>query len=487
MNILAIDLGSSFIKTAIVKFDGDGIKLLSIFKTPTYGIKSGKITSIEDASNSIRRAVKGVKESISVNNDKTVVSKSLSVNIDKIVVSISGAYTNSLKGFSELTLDTDGATITRKDIERAIENSKISAGIPKEQIPIHVLPYKFKANNTDNIEDPLDMRASSFRLEANIITMNKNDYENIKQILSIADINKYDLVSSIYANSLYCLNSDEKENGVAIIDCGAQVCDIAIYSYNSLIWMNHFPFGSAHITNDIAKFLTITNEAADKIKLQFYAFKNGENNAVDYYKTGSTTKDTVSVDTIAKCVNSRVDEMLECIYASISDSQYERYVSSVVLTGGCAKFGDISEKAFPKFNNKAVRTLINKNKFFIGESEYYTQPEYTCLFGLCMYASGFHTKYELNSNGILLVKQKKKDFDIIDNYQSIENTIKKADLNNEDNIEIDIKLNDIEENNKNVKKEIKIEGIKIEKNKIKEKNFFQKAWEYICETLERRF
>lgn len=482
MNILAIDLGSSYIKTAIAKFDGDSIRVLSIFKTPTNGIKSGKITSIEEAGNSIKRAVKGVKESVSIDNDKTVVSKSLSVNIDKIVVSISGAYVNSLKGFSELTLDSDGAIITRKDIERAIENSKISAGIPKEQIPVHVLPYKFKANNTDNIEDPLDMRASSFRLEANIITMNKNDYENIKQILSIADIHKYDLVSSIYATSLYCLNNDEKENGVAIIDCGAQVCDIAIYSYNSLIWMNHFPFGSSHITSDIAKFLTITNEAADKIKLQFYAFKNGENNAVDYYKTGSTTKDTVSVESISKCVNARIDEMLECIYASIDDSQYEKYFSSVVLTGGCSKFGDMAEKAFPKFNNKAVRTMIYKNRVFLGENEYYTQPEYTCLLGLCMYASGFHTKYELNSNGILLVKQKKSDYDRIDNYQSFNNinlNDTESNLNAESNLESSI-------NNEN-KNDIILENIKIEEKKEKKENVLKNIWKNLCDGIARRF
>ena len=476
MNILAVDLGSGTIKAAIANFDGEHIKLLSTSSVPTQGIKSGKITSIEDASNSIKNAVKKVKEN-------------LSLNIDKIAVSVSGAYTYSTIGFSELALDSNGSQIKRTEISRAIENAKNSAGIPKDQIPIHVLPYKFKANNTDNIEDPLDMRASSFRLEANIITMNKNDYENIKQILSIADINNYDLVSSIYANSIYCLNNDEKSSGVAIVDCGAQVCDIAIYAYNSIIWMSYFPFGSGHITSDIAKYLTTTNEVADKIKMQFSLFKNESSNAhVEYYKTGSQTQDVVSVESISKCVNIRLNEMLDCICASIADSQYERLFSSVVLTGGCFKIDDIAERAFPKFNNKAIRTIIEKNKVFANDNnDIYTKPEYTCLLGLCMYASGFHTKYELNSNGNLLTKQKNNEFSKISDFTPINNSSK---VENTPIVETNKTSDAIKEHNllDNMnEKDAVLSSIKISSENKSNENFLVRWWRKICDSIEKMF
>lgn len=473
MNILAIDLGSSAIKAAIVSFDGESIKLLSVATAQTYGIKSGKITSIEDASNSIKKAVKKVKEN-------------LSLNINKAVVSVSGAYTNSLTGFAELSLDSNGSAITINEIKRAIENAKNSAGIPKDQVPIHILPYKFKANNTDNIEDPLDMRASSLRLEVNIVTMNRNDYENIKQILSIAEVHNYDLVSSIYANSIYCLNQDEKDSGVAIVDCGAQVCDIAIYYYNSLVWMSYFPFGSSHITSDIAKFLTTTNDTADKIKMQFSLFKNEDNNAhVEYYKTGAQTQDVVSVESISKCVNIRLNEMLDCISVSIDDSQYEKYFSSVVLTGGCFKIDDMAERAFPKFNNKAVRTKIVKNKVFVGDEEIYTQPEYTCLLGLCMYASGFHTKYELNANGNLLTKQKISEFSKIADYEMVEKEEIKP-IEEEKHIKIDIKERNLL-NEKTSEKEEVLNALKINETQEKSENFFSKSWRQFCDFIERIF
>ncbi|MBZ7985991.1 cell division protein FtsA [Campylobacter sp. Cr9] len=472
MNILAIDLGSSLIKVAIVSFDGEGIKVVSVANTQTYGIKSGKITSINDASNAIKKAVSKVKEN-------------LSINIDKIAVSVSGAYTNSVTGYADIRLDANGSAITLKDIEKAINAAKTSADINIDQTPIHILPYRFRANNTDNIEDPLGMMASSFRLEANIITINKNDYENIKQILSNADIKNYVLVSSIYANAIYCLNNDEKENGVAIIDCGSQVCDIAIYAYNSIIWMYYFPFGSWHITSDIAKYLTASNEVADKIKLQFSLFKDEENTThVEYYKTGSQALDRVSVESISKCVNMRLTEMLECIYASIDDSPYEKFFSRVVLTGGCFKIDNMSERASPKFNNKAVRTLIEKNKVFYGDNEIFTMPEYTCLLGLCMYASGFHTKYELNSAGVLLTRQKNNNFEKVMDFSTkidIETKNEEVYYNN-----IDTKEQKLLEPETSEKDEV-LESLKIVPSDEKTEGFFARIWKKVCIFIERIF
>ena len=472
MNILAIDLGSSLIKVAIVSFDGEGIKVVSVANTQTYGIKSGKITSINDASNSIKKAVNKVKEN-------------LSINIDKIAVSVSGAYTNSVTGYADIRLDANGSAITIKDIEKAINAARTSADIHSDQIPIHILPYRFRANNTDNIEDPLGMMASSFRLEANIITMNKNDYENIKQILSNADIKNYVLVSSIYANSIYCLNNDERENGVAIIDCGSQVCDIAIYAYNSIIWMYYFPFGSWHITSDIAKYLTASNEVADKIKLQFSLFKDEENSThVEYYKTGSQTLDRVSVESVSKCVNMRLTEMLECIYASIDDSPYEKFFSRVVLTGGCFKIDNMAERAIPKFNNKAVRTVIEKNSVFYGDNEIFTMPEYTCLLGLCMYSCGFHTKYELNSSGVLLTRQKTTELEKIIDF-SVDKEIETKN-NTSYYTNIDVKEQKLLKVEKNDKDEV-LESLKISSNEEKSEGVFAKSWKKVCAYIERIF
>lgn len=471
MNILAIDLGSSNIKVAIVSFDGANIRLINVSTAKTYGIKSGKITSINDASDSIKKAISNVKENISL-------------NIDKIVVSVSGAYTNSLTGYADIRLDANGSAITIKDIEKAINVAKTSADIPIDQIPIHVLPYRFRANNTDNIEDPLGMMASSFKLEANIITMSKNDFENIKQILINADIKNYTLVSSIYANAIYCLNADEKDSGVAIVDCGAQVCDIAIYAYNSLIWMYCFSFGSANITNDIAKYLTTSNETADKIKMQFSLCQNNGSTHVEYYKTGSQVQDRVSVETIAKCVDVRLTEILECIYASIYDSQNEKLISAMILTGGCSKMENLAERASPKFNNKAVRTIIEKNPAFVGENEIFTMHEYTCLLGLCMYASGFHTKYELDSSGILLNKVRNSDYNSDISFSL--NSEKTKTINQDYYLNMNKEKQHAENIEKTDKDDI-LESIKMPIEDEKKEGSFSKAWKNFCTFIERIF
>ena len=169
--------------------------------------------------------------------------------------------------------------------------------------------------------------------------------------------------------------------------------------------------------------------------------------------------------------------------SSIDDSPYEKFFSRVVLTGGCFKIDNMAERATPKFNNKAVRTVIEKNSVFYGDNEIFTMPEYTCLLGLCMYSCGFHTKYELNSSGVLLTRQNNSNLEKIIDFSSKEVENKE---NNSYYSNIDVKEQKLLNVDNNDKDEV-LESLKINSSEEKSEGIFVKFWKKVCTYIERIF
>ncbi|MBZ7994392.1 cell division protein FtsA [Campylobacter canadensis] len=479
MNILAVDLGSNEIKVAISSFDGVNIEIIKIASVKSCGIKSGKITSIEDASDAVKQAIAKAKEK-------------LSIKIDKFVISVSNAYTESFYGNSELMLE-KGAQISINDITRALENAKSTANLPKDYTAIHVLPYKFRVNNNDTVDDPLGMCASKIQLEANVIAINIDDLNNIKRILELAQISNYELVSSIYANCLYCLGKNDLENGVLIIDGGALVCDIGIYSKNSLVLSTAIPIGSMHVSKDVASLLNSNLDSADKIKTQIT--KYDKDAILEYTPDSTCVVERTSVEVVKKCIDMRIKESLDLIAAAVQKQIYKLFTdkqeesicaySSVLFTGGYFKIYDISEMAYPIFGNKPIRTKIAKNKVFLDinsndedANKIFTNPEFTCILGLLMYANGLHTNYELALGDKIKIKHKAKDYNTIKPFA---NNIEK---NVSENTEKKSNTADIATNKQELINEMRLEVVQKEHS---DGGFFKTTWNKFIGFLEKFF
>ena len=65
--------------------------------------------------------------------------------------------------------------ISFKEIERVMQTSLYNANIPNEYEVLHALPFNFKVDDQDFIEDPLGMNASRLEVETHIITTQKSN------------------------------------------------------------------------------------------------------------------------------------------------------------------------------------------------------------------------------------------------------------------------------------------------------------------------
>ncbi|MEN8726343.1 MAG: cell division protein FtsA, partial [Sulfurovum sp.] len=151
--ILAIDIGSTKICAIIAEIKDSEVTIQGHGISKSKGVKKGAITNIELASKSIKKAI----------NDAKRIAGS---NITSATVSISNAYAKSLNSTGIVNIPHKDISI--KEINRVMQTALYNANVPTEYDVIHVLPYNFRVDDQDFIEDPFGMNASRMEVDVNI-------------------------------------------------------------------------------------------------------------------------------------------------------------------------------------------------------------------------------------------------------------------------------------------------------------------------------
>ena len=382
--VLAIDIGSTKICAIIAQIENDNsISITGAGTTKAQGLRKGSITNIELAARSIKTAVEDAKR-VSGSDVKTA------------IVSMSGAYTKSLN--SNGIVNIQSKEISFKEIERVMHTSLYNANIPNEYEVLHALPYNFKVDDQDFIEDPLGMNASRLEVETHIITTQKSNLNNLKKAVTGAGVEVENVVLAGYASSIATLNVDEKELGAVIIDMGGNTCNIAIYSGNSLRYNDFLGVGSNHVTSDLSMALHTPLNIADSVKLSYGSLLTPSNDLIELPIIGDEdTTHEVSLEVVHNVIFARVEETLMILAQFIEKSGLKDQIGAgVILTGGFSKMEGIRDLAVATFGSMPVR--LARPVEMDGLFDNLRGAEFSSAIGLIMYSRAPYTAYEIDVN-----------------------------------------------------------------------------------------
>jgi cell division protein FtsA len=382
--VLAIDIGSTKICAIIAQINEDNsIAITGAGTTKAQGLKKGSITNIELASKSIKAAVSDAK-------------RVAGSDIKRAIVSISGAYTKSLN--SNGIVNIPNKEISFREIERVMQTSLYNANIPNEFEVLHALPFNFKVDDQDFIEDPLGMNASRLEVETHIITTQKSNLNNLKKAVRGAGVEVENVILNGYASSIATLNPDEKELGVAVIDMGGNTSNVTIHVGNSIKYNDFLGVGSNHVTSDLSMALHTPLNIADSVKLSYGSLLTPTNDLIELPIIGDEENThEVSLEVVHNVIFARVEETLMILAQFIENSGLKEQIGAgIVLTGGFAKMEGIRDLAVATFGSMPVR--IAKPKEMDGLFDNLRDPEYSSAVGLVMYSASAFTPYEIDVN-----------------------------------------------------------------------------------------
>ncbi len=410
--ILGIDIGSTKICAIIAQQNSGSLKIAGSGISKSKGIKKGIITNIELASNSIKEALSEAK-------------KVAGTNIDKVIISISGAYTKSVESYGVVNIPDKEIGI--KEINRVMMMADHNANIPADYERIHVLPYNFKVDNQEFIDDPLGMTGNRLEVHVHIITAQKTSLNNLKKAVELAGVAIDNIVLNSYASSISVLNEDEKELGVCVIDMGGATCNLCINTSNSIRYNDFLAVGSNNITNDLSMALHTPLSAAEEVKIKYGSLKKVSNELIELPIIGDDANtNEISLEIVSNVIYARVEETLMILAKSIDESKFKEQIGAgIVLTGGFTKIEGLRELAIAIFDNMPVR--IAKPKKTEGMFETLKDPMFSTGVGLVLYGGGYFTPYEIDSNKKLRYKNEIiEPTNNIQNIQHITEDLQKA-------------------------------------------------------------
>ena len=331
--IATVDLGTSKIALSVAKIAGGSMEILYYKERPSDGVRRGCIFNPARASVPLRKAIDEAEEE-------------LGIRITQVVIGL------PRYGVSQ---ELSSARIDRGDAESCISQEEIDAiknmaldsyplDDPAKQEIYGASAQSFSTDDSINCteEDVVGMPSGVLEGNFKVFVGLKAASRNIDIMLNKADVacaRKF-FLPPITAEAV--LSSEEKENGVALIEMGAGVRSVTIYQGGILRYYYAIPFGGRSITTDIKLECGFTERLAENIKLGFGScmpdkLQNMGDKILQIKDEENGTDQQLPVKYLSEIITFRVREIVEAILFKIQESGYaDRLRNGVVLTGGCA-------------------------------------------------------------------------------------------------------------------------------------------------------
>ena len=332
--VVGLDIGTTKICAIVGRRTQHGkIEVLGIGKAESSGVTRGVVSNIA-------RTVQGITTAIELAGAQS------NVEIRVVNVGIAGQHIKSLQHRGILTRRELNTEISKKDIDKLIEDMFKLVMPPGEEI-IHVLPQEFTIDNEPGIKDPIGM--AGVRLEANfhIISGQVAAVKNIMRCVTNAGLQTQDLILEPLASSESVLSEEEKEAGVCLVDIGGGTTDVAIFHEGIIRHTAVIPFGGNSVTEDIREGCSVMRNQAELLKMRFgsaLAEENKENEIICVPGLRGRGPKEISVKNLAYIIQARMEEIIENVYYEIKSSNYEKkLIAGVVITGGGSLLKHLSQ------------------------------------------------------------------------------------------------------------------------------------------------
>ncbi len=372
--VVGVDIGTTKVCAVVASVDeANRVNILGVGVAESDGLNRGVVVNIDKTVASLQAALHEAE-------------RTAGIQVRQVIVGIAGDHIQSFQSRGVITISNRDGEITRRDVERLLEDTTHVA-LPADREILHVIPQEFIVDGQDGVADPVGM--SGVRLEANvhIITGLVSAAKNVYRCVEKAGYEVADLVLEPLASSFAVLHPDEKEIGVALIDIGGGTTDIAVFEDNTIRHTGVIAVAGNKVTDDIRKGLGIMRDQAERLKCRFGVAMVDlieEDEEITIPGIGGRPEKRISRSTLAQIIQPRMEEILEIAAIEIKRSGYARHLAAgVVLTGGGALIPGTAELAADVLGMEArIGSPMGISGGMVAEV---SDPKFSTAVGLVLY------------------------------------------------------------------------------------------------------
>ena len=333
---VGLDIGTTKISCIIADQSSSGeLRVVGVGNAPSEGLRRGVVVDLEKTVASISKSVEEAE-------------RMAGVEVKGVYAGIAGDHIRSINSRGVIAVARKDNEIAIGDVERVVEAAKAIA-IPMDREIIHVIPQEFVVDDQDGIEDPVGMSGVRLEAEVHIITGAVTSAKNICRAIQRSGLKVYDLVLEPLASSLACLDDDERDLGVVLLDIGGGTTDVAVFHEGSIRHTAIIPYGGANVTSDIAIGLRTPIDKAESIKIQFgsaLASLVSADDSINVSGVGGRSDREISRQLLASMIEPRMEEIFALANKEVRKNHFAQLLGGgVVLTGGTSLLPGVTELA----------------------------------------------------------------------------------------------------------------------------------------------
>lgn len=369
--LLALDIGTEFVKALVFKLDQGSIRIISASKIRQQGdaMKGGAITNIESVVESCKVAIEEVSKVLNRREKLT-----------DCVLGIAGEFVKGMSVLAHYDRESPGEKINDSEIKQVMQNIKAEAfaqaakeladeiGIDESQIQL------VNANITDTYIDkfrvtsPLGFQGKSVQFNVFTSFAPAIHFNALRHIAEQAGLNVLAIVAEPFVVSQAHKDANTQNFGGIFIDMGGGTTDIAVVRRGGVVDTEMFAFGGRVFTKRISADLNVDYKQAEDLKLRYSSGKLSEEAALR----------------VKKAIRKDVDVWINGVELALSEIEdIEIFPSSIYLCGGGSLLPEIKQAIleYPwtqvlPFNHfpRVSYLLVENCRNIIDETESLTEP-----------------------------------------------------------------------------------------------------------------
>lgn len=379
----AVNIGSFRISAMVGGLTETGeMVVLGSFHRAAQGIKRGYVTDMQAATYAVRDAVERAE-------------RIANTAVQSVWIGASGAGLASQ--VAQVEVEIGGRRIEQDDIDHLLVSAR-DVIQPDGRMVLHAQPAHYTLDGADGVSDPRGLHAERLGVDIHVMLADGAPIRNISEAVQNAHLEVEAVVASPVAAGHACLTPEERELGVALVEFGAEVTNVAVYAAGMLLGLVTIPIGSGDITDAIASAFGIRRFQAERLKCvhgSAIASPADHREMVPVNAPGdegnmpaarhADDKNRIPRAELITVITGQLGRLMEEVNRALKALGFTGQRGQlVVLTGGGAELAGLADYAQSALG-KPVR--IGKPQHIRGLPEAHATPGFSTLAGLVLYAA----------------------------------------------------------------------------------------------------
>ncbi|MEO1198936.1 MAG: cell division protein FtsA [Pseudomonadota bacterium] len=345
--LAVIDLGSSKVCCLIARLkpfapdqESPGrshlVEVVGFGTQRAQGIKRGVVVEMEEAERAVRGAVDHAE-------------RMARVTVDGVIVNLSGGRLKTDALAADVRVH---GHIDDMDIGRVLSAAHDhSASI--DRAVLHSVPVSFAIDDDNLVTDPRGMAGSRLKVDLSVVSAQVPAVRNVVLLMERCHLAVDGIVATPYASGLAVLVADELELGTVCLDIGAGTTGIGIFDSGDFVHCDQIAIGGHHVTMDLARGLSTSIDAAERIKTLYGSAISTQTDYRDMVSvppiedaSGQGIPNPVPRSHVSDIIRPRIEEILELARDRLRQSgRWRRHGRRAVVTGGTSQLPGLTELA----------------------------------------------------------------------------------------------------------------------------------------------